>query len=148
MSNAPQSFPSSSLSYVTQVGALTPIAAAAVFFGTESLNLGQSISYVPATGVFTLSAGHTYRCTANINSCIFTGVTGLATFQWRNVTGAAVFGQIGMQVTPVFATNTAQSGPATGFITTSVDTTIYLEAITLTAFTSLGNSSAVVEIVG
>ena len=146
--SAPQSFPSSSLSFVTQDGALTPIAAAAVFFGVETANLGNTISYVPGTGVWTLSAGHTYECVANINSCIFTGVTGLARFEWRNVTGAALFGQTGLQSSPTNTSHVGQSGPAVGIITVAADTTIYLEAIALTAFTSLSASSASVRVSG
>ena len=145
--SAPQSFPSSSFSLVTQAGALTPIQGAAVFFEAEDTNLGNTISYVPATGVFTLSAGHTYECTAFITSCIFTGVTGLARFEWRNVTGAALFGQTGLQSSPTNTSHVGQCGPAIGTITVAADTTIYLEAIALTAFTSLSVSSATVRLI-
>ncbi len=144
--SAPQSFPSASLAYVIQVGALTPVAAAPVLFSVEAANLGNVISY--GAGIFTLSAGHTYRCVANINACTFSGATGLATFSWRDLTGAALFGVLGVQGTPTSAAHVAQSGPATGIITVTQDTTIQLEAITLTAFTSLSNSSATVEVVG
>ena len=141
---APQSFPSASLSYVTQVGALTPVAANPVLFGVEASNTGNVLSY--ALGIWTLRAGHTYQCVADINTCTFSGVTGLATFQWR-VVGGALFGILGLQGTPTSAGHVANSGSPTGIITVTADTTIQLEAITLTAFTSLANSSASVQVV-
>lgn len=141
---APQSFPSASLSFVTQVGALTPTAANPVRFGVEAANRGNVLSY--ALGIWTLSAGHTYQCVANINTATFTGVTGLATFQWRIISGA-LFGTLGLQGTPTSAGHVANSGSPTGVLTVTADTTIQLEAITLTAFTSIANASASVQVI-
>ncbi len=129
----------------SQLGALTPVAAAAILFGVEDANRGAKITYAAATGIWSLAGGGTYLLQANCNTGTFTGATGLFAFRWRDITNALLLGAQGHASTPTQAAHISLTGPATATIRVLTPITIRCEAITTTAFTSIANAWATVQ---
>lgn len=141
----PTSFPNSAFSMVSNIGALTPVAAAAILFGTTEAALGSKIAYDAATGIWTLQGGGVYELQAGCNTGTFSGATGLFAFRWRDITNNLLLGAQGHAATPTSAAHVSQNGPATAAIRAVTALTIRCEAITTTAFTSVANSWATVR---
>ena len=149
MSNAPQSFPSASFAVASHQGPpIVPTLNNPILY-TVSTITGQAITGY-AAGIFSLSAGHTFKLTAGINTATFSGSTGNITISWATVTGTALTSLVNGIVVPVTgaAGNAGQSGPAIAILTTLVDTTVQVEPAVLTAFSGSSNLWATIEVVG
>ena len=90
-------------------------------FDTIGLNDGITL----ATGVFTLPAGGTYLVFGSVGA-LFSGATGSAQIQWRDNTGAALFGKQTIITPPTNTNHVAGSPIVGGLIAPSVDTDIEL----------------------
>jgi hypothetical protein len=90
-------------------------------FDTIGLNDGITL----ATGVFTLPAGGTYLCLGSPGA-LFVDATGSAQIQWRDNTGAALFGKQTIITPPTDASHIAASPVVGGIINPSVTTAVEL----------------------
>ena len=149
MSNAPQSFSSASFAVASHQGPGIAATVGQPLLYTSSTITGKAITGY-AAGVFSLSAGHTFKLTAGVNTATFTGATGNMSILWATVAGTGLTSLTNGIVIPVTATVgfSGQSGPAVAILTTLVDTTIQVQPGVLTAFTSRANLWAMIEVVG
>lgn len=99
-------------------------------FNTVNDSLGSDISLNTGTGVFTLAAGKTYRCTAGLSATH--AALGDLTFQWRDNTGAVLFGGAATNPTVNTAASVSPLPTVEGYITPTVSTDVELRITGLT----------------
>jgi Collagen triple helix repeat (20 copies)/Chaperone of endosialidase len=115
----------------------------AVTTAATTLTSGQPIPVVTQAGniqntggVFTLSAGKTYRLTGSVGAT----TTNNPSYQWRNITSGTLIGNAARALTPDSTTNFTNTGIAEAVITPTVTTTVQLEAINPSTFGNVSGS--------